>query len=145
MLPSFGRNLASRELQMAVLRWAATLIVGAGLLTLTAATTKAPDAVRPLASAPGDMVLLPVATLAQDIGESIRVCMYHGASPRDYPVVHATCRGGGDKCTAFVAVTKEEADFLLLTYDLSNPPVEANGAVCDRPLFLSSGVLGQSR
>lgn len=71
--------------------------------------------------------------MTQTVGETLTMCMYRGARPHPYRVVTSTCRGGGSHCTAFIALNDEEAEMVLLTYDLDYPPVEASGPTCDQP------------
>ena len=120
------------------------LILGGIALVLLTTGAMAQDG-WPTAAAPANTTVLPVATATRQVGESISVCMYHGAHPQPYRVVAAVCRGGAEGCTAFVAVPNSEAAILTAGYDLTNPPVEATGPTCERPAFLPSGVPGSTR
>ncbi len=83
---------------------------------------------------------IPVLTASQEVGEFLTVCMYNRARPEPFRVVKASCRVGADHCTAFVALRREGDQNLLATFDMLNPPVEATGPTCDRPVWQSSGV-----
>ena len=103
------------------------------LLTLTGAVPE-PSMVRQGAA------LLPVLTATQQVGTTISACMYPGAKPETYQVVSSSCRGGASVCTAWVLMrTPEEMELLTVGFDLTNPPVEATGPTCDRPLRQSTG------
>ena len=93
----------------------------------------------PLGAAPAGAAVLPVLAKKGSDAPTISVCMYPGARPQSYSVLQRVCPGGADTCTAFVAVQQSEAEILVAGYDISNPPVEATGSVCDRPVFIPSG------
>ena len=121
---------------MVVLRWlAAVLISSAAGLLLAAGSARTDDG----AGAP-EITTIPVLTAGTDVGQSLTVCMYHGARPEPFRVVSSSCRGGAGQCTAFVALRSADDQVLLAGFDLLNPPVEATGPTCDRPLFLPSAV-----
>jgi len=90
-------------------------------------------------------ILLPVLTARRVAQSELLVCMYPGSEPRLYSEVSRTCRGGSDRCTAFVSVPASEATILTAGYDLTNPPVEATEATCDLPRFEPTGVLQSNR
>ena len=85
--------------------------------------------------------VIPVKTATQVFGDTINVCMYSGARPRPYRVVKYSCRGGASYCSAFVAVENDEADILLMSFDLEFPPVEATGSTCNQPAPPPTGQL----
>lgn len=121
---------------MAVLK--STLVVlasvGAGLLTAASSGHAEGGAVG------SEITTIPVLTAGTEVGQMLTVCMHHGARPAPFRVVASSCRGGAAQCTAFVALRSAEDQVLLAGFDLLNPPVEATGPTCERPLFLPSGV-----
>lgn len=123
---------------MVHLRSLATLAGAVGLAVLTAAVAPS-NAQRD--RAPEAIPYLPVITASQHVGETLTVCMYHGARPEQFRVVSASCRRGADHCTAFVALRSSEDQILIPGFDLLNPPVEATGSTCERPAQLTSGTL----
>lgn len=120
---------------MAVLRFKTNLvfIAAIALVGLTGAST--------VERASDQVAAVPVLTASRTVGAALSVCMYPGARPQTYRVLSISCRGGAERCTAFVALGDEEAEVLLAGYDLANPPVEATGSVCERPVFRSEGIL----
>jgi hypothetical protein len=62
---------------------------------------------------------------------TMQVCLYPQARPRELPVIRMACRGGGDRCAAFVAVPNEEADIIMSTYDFDEPPTVPVNGVCE--------------
>lgn len=104
------------------------------LLTLTGAASE------PMMVVQG-ATLLPILTATQQVGTTISACMYPGAKPETYRVVSHSCRGGA-VCTAWVLMrSPEEMEMLTGGFDLTNPPVEATGPTCDRPVRQSTGTL----
>lgn len=120
---------------MAVSKTSSTALAGVVLgLFLTGGAEPGSDA-------GGQISTIPVVTTSQNVGKTLTVCMYPRARPEPFRVVRASCQSGADHCTAFVALRGEGDQNLLVTFDLLNPPVEATGPTCDRPVWQSSGIL----
>lgn len=114
------------------------LAAAGGVVALLTTAAASPNDIWPR-PVPADSTVLPVLTTGwKEAGGSIRVCMYNRAQPREYPLMGSICRDGATGCTAFVAVPNHEAEVLIAGYDLTNPPVEATGSVCDLPRFIPS-------
>lgn len=109
------------------------------LLTGSAEPASEPEA------ASVEISTIPVLTASQDVGDVLTACMYPGARPEPFRVVTSSCRAGAEHCTAFVALRSEGDQTLLATFDILNPPVEATGPTCDRPISHPSGVLAPAR
>lgn len=122
---------------MGVVRNTALVIGGASILLLTTAGLS--DEGWPWTPTPADVVVLPVLTSSQNVGEHIAVCMNHGARQRSYRVMNSACRRGAEHCTAFVAVPIADAENFVPFYDITNPPVEATGPACDLPMSQPNG------
>lgn len=114
------------------------LAASAGLIALVTLTGAAPEPMRAAQAA----TLLPVLTATQRVETTISACMYAGARPETYQVVFHSCRGGASQCTAWVLMrSPEEIEMLTAGFDLTNPPVEATGPTCDRPMHQPTGTL----
>lgn len=127
---------------MDTVRLAALVIGGASIFVFT--TGALSDEGWPWAPTPSDVVVLPVLTSSQNVGERISVCMNHGARQRSYRVMNSACRRGAEHCTAFVAVPIADAENFVPFYDIANPPVEATGSTCDLPASNPSGIAPRS-
>lgn len=120
---------------MAILRFKPTLTVIVGIAVVGLAGASRAE------RSEDQAVAIPVLTASRAVGAEMSVCMYPGARPQAYRVMSVSCQSGADRCTAFVALRGDEAEILIAGYDLSNPPVEATGSVCERPAFRADGVL----
>ena len=123
---------------MAVLK---TTYIALGGVSLGLLLTGSGKLVSDPATAGGEISTIPVLTASQEVGDVLTACMYPGARPEPFRVVTSSCRTGAEHCTAFVALRSEGDQTLLATFDILNPPVEATGPTCDRPIAKPTGVL----
>lgn len=117
----------------------------AAALIAVLASASAAYALERTSSVPQSPDAVAVAVLAPrgTEGERLSVCMHPGAGPREYPLLSVSCRDGADRCTAFVSVSRQEAEFILPTYDLERPPVASAQGRCDGLPFQPTGVLSR--